>query len=160
MQTSADFFHEGHSTETGHHIYSPLLPEDTSFCEFDECGDIASWACYPPDALAFPFALCDRCKQELMRDDQAEQDTEEEMTEWQEMCENLQDMRRFLSDLVVCLLLSLVAIVLSAMCFSVLLGCLCVSCAVLFVQTERGLTHGRTVRGNSNLFERPTRSKH
>jgi hypothetical protein len=54
-------------TRTSKNIYSPLLQEDTTFCEFPECGDIATWRCYPPDSLLRSVALCDRCKQEAQR---------------------------------------------------------------------------------------------
>src|SRR6516225_2938350 len=48
-------------------IYSPLMPEDMTFCEFPECGDIATWRCYPHTSLFGSLALCDRCKQEVER---------------------------------------------------------------------------------------------
>lgn len=107
--------------ETSKNSYAPLLPEDTTFCELDECGDIATWKCYPPNSLTRSTALCDRCKQEVQRQDMADQDMDEEITDWQAMREDLQAMRSFLFGLVLDLILCLGASLLLTVLFIMVL---------------------------------------
>lgn len=60
---------------TGNTVYCPLLREDITGCSHLDCGEIATWKCYPPDPLAPSVALCDWCKQEVSNQEDLEDRT-------------------------------------------------------------------------------------